>query len=224
MDTLEPQAAYALWANDYPPHAHNALMLAEERAMLALLPAKLRRMRVFDAGCGSGRYLRHAAARGATALLGVDLTNEMLRQAHERALGSRFALLQGSLTALPVRSNWADLTICGLTIGHLDDLGAPLAELRRVTRRGGTILISDFHPVGAALGWRREFRVGDQRYAVRHTTHTHSAWQRACTGLGLQICAMLEPQLDPMSIPADAVVDPVALQVPVALVYRLRVT
>ena len=28
--TLEPAAAYALWAANYPPHAHNPLMLAED--------------------------------------------------------------------------------------------------------------------------------------------------------------------------------------------------
>ena len=36
--TLEPAAAYALWAEDYPPYAHNPLMQAEElRSWLAAL-------------------------------------------------------------------------------------------------------------------------------------------------------------------------------------------
>ena len=39
---LDPIAAYALWADDYPPYAHNPLMQAEERAVLALLPDDLR--------------------------------------------------------------------------------------------------------------------------------------------------------------------------------------
>jgi len=83
--TLSPTAAYALWAASYPPHAHNPLMLAEERAMLALLPADLRGRRVLDAGCGSGRYLLHALRRNARRALGVDLSAEMLARA--RGLG-----------------------------------------------------------------------------------------------------------------------------------------
>lgn len=46
---LEPEAAYALWAAGYPAHAHNPVMQAEERAMLAMLPADLRGSSVLDA-------------------------------------------------------------------------------------------------------------------------------------------------------------------------------
>ena len=56
-------------------------------------------------------------------------------------------LIQASLDAIPLRDRWADLTVCGLTIGHVERLDAALAELRRVTRPGGTILCSDFHPI-----------------------------------------------------------------------------
>src|SRR5439155_17867860 len=165
MQTLDPVAAYALWVASYPPYAHNPLMRAEERAMLALLPGDLRGCKVLDAGCGSGRYLAHAQQRRAGDVLGVDLSAEMLARA-ALAIGDRrsglgdgnarpspFAagLVRGSLDALPIRDRWADLTICGLALGHLEDLCAPLAELRRVTRRGGRLLCSDFHPIGHAL-------------------------------------------------------------------------
>lgn len=237
--TLDPAAAYALWAASYPPQAHNPLMLAEERAMLALLPADLRNRAVLDAGCGSGRYLLHALRRGARRVVGVDLSAEMLARAiaelkieneQLRMRGQRVTsqfptlnsqLLQGALTALPLRDRWADLTISGLTIGHVERLDAALAELRRVTRPGGTVLCSDFHPIGHALGWRREFSAGGQRYAVRHTPHLYSHWQRACTACGLRIARVLEPYLDPADIPAGARFDPAALEVPVALVFEL---
>jgi len=229
--TLAPAAAYALWAACYPPHAHNPLMLAEERAMLALVPADLRGRAVLDAGCGSGRYLLHAVRRNARRVLGVDLSSEMLAQArgvdasaypNPQPPISNPWLIQASLDALPLRGRWADLTVCGLTIGHVERLDAALAELRRVTRPGGTILCSDFHPIGHALGWRREFSAGGQRYAVRHTPHLYSDWQRTCATLGLRIVNLLEPYLDPADIPAGARFDPAALNVPVALVFELR--
>lgn len=263
IPTLDPVAAYALWAESYPPQAHNPLMQAEERAMLALLPADLRGRRILDAGCGSGRYLSHALGRGARAALGVDLSGEMLARAaralvppgrsNVRVLPPRpqvskswglgdlvvnrsaelrrrvlvdektcVWLARGSLDALPVRDRWADLAICGLTIGHLADLDPPLAELRRATRPGGLLLCSDFHPVGSALGWRREFSAGGRRFAVRHTTHLYSHWQRACARLGLRIVRVLEPYLDPADIPPGAQFDRRALDVPVALVFELR--
>jgi malonyl-CoA O-methyltransferase len=228
---LDPVTAYALWAADYHPYAHNPLMQAEERAMLALLPADLRGRAVLDAGCGSGRYMTLARQRGARRVLGVDLSAEMLARAASYELGNiqnakrktrNATLIRASLDAIPVRDKWADLTLCGLTLGHIENLSAPLAELRRVTRRGGRLLCSDFHPIGHALGWRREFTAGGRRYAVRHTQHLYSDWQRVCRALGLQIVQVLEPRLDPADIPPGARFDPAALEVPVALVFELR--
>ena len=221
---LPPAEAYALWASSYPAHAHNPLMQAEERAMLGLLPDSLRGQAVLDAGCGSGRYILHALQRGATRVTGVDLSPEMLARARAELGGARaeVQLRQGSLTALPVDDGWADLTICGLVVGHLENLAAALAELRRATRPGGTLLCSDVHPIGHALGWLRDFKAGDRHYAVRHTPHLYSNWHAACAASGLCIERVLEPMLDPADIPTGAHFDRTALEVPVALVFQLR--
>ena len=136
--------------------------------------------------------------------------------------GARVTLLQGNLEALPVPDAQADLTICGLVIGHLEHLGQALAELCRVTRPGGILLCSDVHPIGHALGWQRDFKSEGRRYAVRHTPHLYGDWHAACAALGLHIEQVLEPMLDPADIPAGAHFDPRALEVPVALVFRLR--
>ena len=221
---LPPAEAYALWASSYPAHAHNPLMQAEERAMLGLLPDSLRGQAVLDAGCGSGRYILHALQREAAQVAGVDLSPEMLARARAELGGARaeVQLRQGSLTALPVDDGWADLTICGLVVGHLENLATALAELCRATRPGGTLLCSDVHPIGHALGWLRDFKAGERHYAVRHTPHLYSDWHAACAASGLRIERVLEPMLDPADIPAGAHFDRTALEVPVALVFQLR--
>ena len=223
---LEPREAYALWATSYPAHAHNPVMRAEERAMLGLMPDALHGQAMLDVGCGSGRYMLHALRRGAARVTGVDLSPQMLERAGTELAAlhadAPIALVQGSLAALPLPDARADLTLCGLVVGHLDNLEQSLAELRRVTRPGGTLLCSDVHPIGHALGWRRDFKSGGRRYAVRHTQHLYSHWHAACAGLGLRIERVLEPMLDPADIPADAHFDRMALEVPVALVFQLR--
>ena len=223
---LEPASAYALWAPSYPSHAHNAVMQAEERAMLDLLPSNLNGMSVLDAGCGSGRYMRHALDRAAATTTGVDLSLPMLLRAQDEleahAGPGRFTLMQGSLDALPVSDAFADITLCGLVLGHLEGLDAALGELRRATRPGGMVLCSDVHPIGHALGWVRDFKSAGKRYAVRHTQHLYHHWHAACATHGLAIERVLEPMLDPNDIPADAHFDARALDVPVALVFGLR--
>jgi malonyl-CoA O-methyltransferase len=226
LTMLEPVDAYALWAENYPARAHNPVMRTEERAMLALMPTTLVNQNVLDAGCGSGRYMLHAARRGATRLVGIDLSKEMLARARDEfdrfAPDAEIELKQGTLTALPVADAWGDLSLCGLTVGHLDNLEQALTELHRTTRPGGTILCSDVHPIGHALGWSRDFNHGGQRYAVRHFPHRYGDWHATCARLGLMIEDVLEPMLDPADIPAGARFDPRALDNPVALVLRLR--
>jgi malonyl-CoA O-methyltransferase len=223
---LMPAQAYALWAASYPARAHNPVMQAEERAMLGLMPDTLHGQAVLDVGCGSGRYMLHALRRGAARVIGVDLSLPMLLRAGAELADwqatAGIDLVQGSLDALPVPDARANLTLCGLVVGHLDDLRRSLAELRRVTRPGGTLLCSDVHPIGHALGWLRDFRSGGRRYAVRHTRHLYGQWHAACAALGLRIEQVLEPMLDPADIPAGAHFDRTALEVPVALVFRLR--
>jgi malonyl-CoA O-methyltransferase len=226
---LEPAAAYALWAATYSPAAHNPFMRAEERAMLALLSADLRGLRVCDAGCGTGRYLLHARARGAAQMVGFDLSEAMLRRARDASIGARDGGKRGpigmacaDLTALPLASAAMDVIVCALALGHVQDLRAALGELRRVTRPGGTVLCSELHPAGEARGWQRTFKVDGTRFAVRHSWRSLSDWESACRRVGLQIMEVVEPRLDPADIPDDAHFDRAALTMPVALALRLR--
>jgi malonyl-CoA O-methyltransferase len=223
---LEVEEAYARWAASYPPQAHNPLMRAEERAMLSLLPGDLHGHAVLDAGCGTGRYTLEALRRGAAHVIGVDFSAQMLARAgtelvHATGSAAAVTLLRASLGALPLRARWADLTICGLTLGHLPALEPCVAELKRVTRPGGRIVCSDFHPLAHAGGARREFSAGGQRYAVRHTPHSGEDWRQACKTLGLRIVRLLEPRLEAADLRDHQPPDSRALEMPVVMVLEL---
>src|SRR3546814_1095763 len=135
----------------------------------------------------------HALSGGAARVVGVDLSSQMLARA-DTALGTRrrgvpTGLVRGSVCALPVADARADLTICGLVAGHVEDLRRCLAELWRVTRPGGSGLCRDVHPTGPAPGWVRDFRFDGQLYDVAHTTPLYSHWpteigQTSCRGRG----------------------------------------
>src|SRR3546814_13825032 len=131
-------------------------MQAEERAMLALMPDTLHGKTVLDAGCGSGRYMLHALSGGAARVVGVDLSSQMLARA-DTALGTRrrgvpTGLVRGSVRALPVADARADLTICGMVAGHVEDVRRCLAELLRGTRPGGSGWCRDVARSAGVLG------------------------------------------------------------------------
>ncbi len=215
---LEPSQAYALWATHYPAHAHNPFMQAEERAMLSLLPVCLSGMRVLDVGCGSGRYLRYTTQRGAVQCLGLDLSFDMLVQGQRYV--SQTSLIQAKLEQLPIMSDWSQITLCSLTIGHVPNLTQALSELARVTALDGRILLSDLHPRGEVLGWKRTFSIADKHYAIQHHFHTLHDWEQSCTDCGLLMKHRQEVFLSAQDLPSDVETD--LLRQPVAIVFDLR--
>jgi len=97
--------------------------------------------RVVDIGCGPGGAGRAAAARGAS-VVGVDPAPVMLRIATEATRDrSRISWLQGSAEALPVPSGWATVVWSVRTVHHWRDVGAGLAEVRRVLAPSGRLLV-----------------------------------------------------------------------------------
>lgn len=93
--------------------------------------------RILDAGCGSGRNMVELARLGA--VTGVELSPTSVELARERGVGE---VLEGSVMDMPFDDATFDLTVSLDVIEHLqDDVGA-LRELRRVTRRGGALLVT----------------------------------------------------------------------------------
>ena len=186
---LDPQAAYALWARTYPPHAHNALMALEQQTVLSLLP-DLAGLTVLDIGCGSGRYLRELRDRGANPM-GLDLSAPMLAKA--RQVTSRVA--RANLCALPVDAMAIDVIVCGLALGDVPNLEIALVEMARVLRPGGCVVYSVVHPVGATAGWSRTFEAEGRQVAIDGYWHSVEDHRQSCAAAGLGVTAWAEPVL-----------------------------
>lgn len=186
---LEPQAAYALWADTYPPYPHNALMALEQQTLLSMLP-DIAGSTVIDAGCGTGRYLRLLRARSAIAI-GVDLSAAMLARA--RADGARVA--RGNLCTLPIGLMSVDVVVSGLALGDVPHLDSVLAEMARVLRPGGCLVYSVVHPIGEQAGWSRTFTAAGRQNAIATYWHSLEEHRRACASAGLCVTGWEEPVL-----------------------------
>lgn len=95
--------------------------------------------RWLDVGCGTGELcaaiLEHCSP---VSVAGVEPSDEFLRTAKE-ILADRATLYQGSATAIPLDDSSVDVVVSGLVLNFVSDQRAALAEMVRVTDRGGTI-------------------------------------------------------------------------------------
>jgi SAM-dependent methyltransferase len=94
---------------------------------------------IVDVGCGACRVARLVNRTTRARTVGLDLSLTSLREAQRSKPGP---LVNGDNLCLPFRSGCADLVISNGVIHHTPDARASFMELARITRPGGTLVVS----------------------------------------------------------------------------------
>lgn len=189
---------YAKWADSYDAYPNGLIKIEEPivRRFLGDVAGK----RVLDVGCGTGRHTSWLAQQGAR-VTGVDPSPEMLAIARSKCAGVEF--LAGTFDPLPVPDAAFDLALNALVLEHLADVTGPIAELARVVKRGGSVVVSVFHPFFVLRGIPAHFKAPDAvEYEMPSHVHLVSDYVRAVNRAGLVLDDMVEPIVDDAIIAA----------------------
>ena len=93
---------------------------------------------VADVGCGNGMYLERLRRRGGNPrTIGLDRSEGMARTAAKHA-----RTVAADAQALPLRRASVDVALSLHMLYHVPDIGQAVAELRRVVRPGGRVLVA----------------------------------------------------------------------------------
>lgn len=172
--------------------------------------------RILDAGCGSGPLSAGLRAKGAT-VVGFDSSPAMIQLARKR-LGPTADLRVADLAqALPFEDNEFDEVVASLVLHYLKDWTAPLAELRRILKPGGRLILSVNHPTAymfnhpdddyfALTQYSEEFNFAGQPATLTFWHRPLPDITTAFTDAGFRIAVLSEPPYDP-DTPHELVAD-----------------
>jgi phosphatidylethanolamine/phosphatidyl-N-methylethanolamine N-methyltransferase len=187
IDKSSVERAYARWAPVYDL-VFGAVFDAGRRAAIGAAEDVCGSAggRILEVGVGTGLSLPAYARRNR--LVGIDLSEPMLRKAQERVADQNLrnvealAVMDAERMALP--DHFFDVVVAQFVITAVPNPETTLDEFARVIRPGGEIVLVNhigaetgprrafelcFAPIARRLGWRPEFKFGRlSDWAKRH--------------------------------------------------------
>jgi malonyl-CoA O-methyltransferase len=191
ISTLSPLEGYNLWASSYLRES-NPIKNLSDNFVEKNLPA-LNDKIFADAGCGAGKFCSIAEKHHAKKIMGIDLSPAMIEIAGKNCASSEFRC--GDLSEITVETEFYDVIVCALVLGHLEHLRPALSNLLKGLTSGGILIITDFHPFLTMLQSKRTFL--DQRsgkhFEVRHHLHMFEEYFNVFNELGVVVQTFQEP-------------------------------
>lgn len=117
-------------------------------AVLALI-GKARDGKILDAGCGEGHFLERLRSEGQKSVYGIDISAKRVLAARKRA--QQATVKVGDVTKIPFPRGFFDAVVCMDVLEHLDEPWKATSELMRVTKKGGSVIVSVPHERNVSL-------------------------------------------------------------------------
>jgi malonyl-CoA O-methyltransferase len=171
MDIVPTQAGYDRWAEFYD-HEDNPLVQLEEQHIGPLV-GEVAGLAVADIGCGTGRHSVRLAAAGAR-VTAIDFSEAMLQRARTKPESMNVNFLHHDLgNPLPLADAAFDVVLCCLVLDHIAHPDRFLAELCRVCKPRGHVVISVMHPAMSLRGVQARFIDPGSGRRVSPASHFH---------------------------------------------------
>ena len=112
----------------------------ESKLLLEMLQPQAGEL-ILDIGCGTGVFTLDVLASG-TNIVGLDISYPMLVQAEKKTAEYPFQGVIGNMTALPFAGESFDKVFSMTALEFVADAELAINELQRVTRPGGTVVVT----------------------------------------------------------------------------------
>ena len=123
----------------------NANILFEIPALFSMMP-ELSGKRVLDLGCGFGEHCRMFVERGASSVVGIDISDRMLEVARKENSHPKITYLRMPIEDVGELRGSFDVVVSSLAFHYVEDFAGVVKKIYNLLDRDGVFIFSQEHP------------------------------------------------------------------------------
>ncbi|MCI8530244.1 MAG: class I SAM-dependent methyltransferase [Lachnospiraceae bacterium] len=132
------------------PRSREGLSAAGEWSQLRNLFPPLEGKSVLDLGCGYGWHCKFSIEKGAMKVLGIDLSQKMIEEAHRRNMENRIEYRVCGIEEYEYPENAWDCVISNLALHYIQNIEGVFQEVYETLKPNGIFIFNIEHPVFTA--------------------------------------------------------------------------
>ena len=140
------QLKYDLYARTYD-ELYRSEQWDKYKLIVKSIKSKFKCKVMVDAGCGTGLLYEYLSKHGfnVETYVGIDISFEMVKRAKLKLSNTlNVELVNADIEYTPLRSSCSNITLSITVFNNLYDVSKGLNELLRITKPGGTIIVTIF--------------------------------------------------------------------------------
>lgn len=130
------------------PRSIDGLNSAGEWYILKKMSPDFQGKNVLDLGCGYGWHCIYAKKQRAENVIGIDLSQKIIKKAKEISKGLSIDYNQMAIEDIDFEPEEFDVVISSLAFHYLKDLKTVFGKINQILKKGGRFVFSMEHPVG----------------------------------------------------------------------------
>lgn len=108
--------------------------------------------RMLDLGCGYGWHSIYAMENGASSVVGIDISQSMLKVAKEKTHFSEVEYICGAIEDMDFKEESFDIVLSSLAFHYIKDYKELIEKINKVLKPNGILIFTVEHPVFTAYG------------------------------------------------------------------------
>lgn len=145
----------------------NANELIEIPIMKSILP-DLKGKKILDLGCGNGSMSKYFIEKGASYVLALDISQNMINEAKEKNSAKNINYDVLSMEEISTINEKFDIVFSSLAFHYIEDFNKLTNDINNLLNENGMLIFSQEHPTALApileLGMKNRVEINNNRY------------------------------------------------------------